>query len=101
MSIAVFHDLPPWAIALSAGAHLVAGLVLGAAYFAALRWQADRLATGGHAAATVAMIVLRFLVLGGLLTLASLEGALPLLMMALGVMIARFIVMRRLREAAS
>ena len=37
---------------------------------------------------------------GGLLTLASLEGALPLLVMALGVLIARSVVMRRVREAA-
>ena len=42
----------------------------------------------------------RFALLGGLLTLASLEGALPLLAMALGVFIARFAVMRRIREAA-
>ena len=42
----------------------------------------------------------RFVLLGGLLALASLEGALPLLMMALGVLIGRAIVMRNTREAA-
>jgi hypothetical protein len=42
----------------------------------------------------------RYALLGGLLTLASLEGALPLLMMALGVLIARSVVVRRVREAA-
>ena len=42
----------------------------------------------------------RFILLGGLLALAALEGALPLLAMALGVLIARPMVMRRVREAA-
>ena len=42
----------------------------------------------------------RFALLGVLLTLASLEGALPLLVMALGVLIARSVVMRRVREVA-
>ena len=37
----------------------------------------------------------RFALLGGLLTLASLEGAPPLLAMALGVLVARVVVMRR------
>ena len=101
MSLAAFHDLPPWAIVLSAGAHLAAGLLLGAGYFTTLSWQADRLAAGGHAGKTIAMMALRFLVLGGLLTLASFEGALPLLTMALGLLIARFIIMRRLREPVS
>ena len=49
---------------------------------------------------TVALMIGRFALLGGLLTLASLEGALPLLVMALGVLIARSAVMRRVREAA-
>ena len=42
----------------------------------------------------------RFILLGGLLMLASLEGALPLLVMALGVLIARSAVMRTIRQAA-
>ena len=44
---------------------------------------------------TIALMIGRFVLLGGLLTLASLEGALPLLMMALGMFIARFAVMTR------
>ena len=54
----------------------------------------------GALATTIALMIGRFALLGGLLTLASLEGALPLLAMALGVLIARFAVMRRVREAA-
>jgi hypothetical protein len=41
----------------------------------------------------------RFALLGGLLTVASLQGAMPLLTMALGVFIARFAVTRRARTA--
>ena len=48
---------------------------------------------------TIALMVGRFALLGGLLTLASLEGALPLLMTALGLLIARPVVMREVREA--
>ena len=46
-------------------------------------------------------MISRFALLGGLLTLASLEGASPLLVMTLGVLIARFMVMRRVREVAT
>jgi hypothetical protein len=42
----------------------------------------------------------RLVLMGGVLTLASLEGALPLLIMALGVLVARFAVMNRVRRAA-
>jgi hypothetical protein len=42
----------------------------------------------------------RFVLLGGLLTLASFEGALPLLLMALGVLIARPVVMRHVKRVA-
>ena len=54
---------------------------------------------GGRATTTVALMIGRFALLGGLLALASLEGALPLLVMALGVFIARSAVMRRVGEA--
>jgi hypothetical protein len=40
----------------------------------------------------------RFIILGVILTLASLEGAVPLLLMALGVVVARSLVMRRIGE---
>ena len=49
---------------------------------------------------TIALMIGRFALLGGLLTLASLEGALPLLVMALGVFVARTVVMRSVRRAA-
>ena len=100
MSLISFAGLPPWAMLLSLLAHLAAGIALGILYFRGLWRNVRRFAAGGRAAATIALMVGRFALLGGLLTLASLEGALPLLVMALGVLIARSAVMRRVRQAA-
>lgn len=100
MSVWSFDSLPAWAMFLSLGAHLAAGIALGAFYFRAV-WRSARLfAQGGRAATIVVLIAGRFAVLGGLLALASLEGALPLLIMALGVLIARSAVLRGRREIA-
>jgi len=100
MSFLSFDSLPAWAMLLSLVAYLAAGIVLGVLYFRSLWWNACRFTGGGRAATTVAQMIGRFALLGGLLTLASLEGALPLLVMALGVLIARSAVMRRVRKAA-
>ena len=101
MSFLSFDSLPAWAMFLSSAAHLTAGIVLGSPLFPQplverppVHWRRARTTT------TIALMIGRFALLGGLLTLASLEGALPLLMMALGVLIARSVVMRRVREAA-
>ncbi len=75
----------------------IAGLLLGTAYFSTLRWTTDRLAAGHGMALTIAAIAARFVLLGGALALASRQGALPLLLMALGVFAARALVLRRLR----
>ena len=99
MSIPSFDTLPAWAQLLGLIAHLGAGFVLGIFYFGSLWWSARRFAGHGGLLATIALMIGRFAVMGGLLTLASLEGALPLLAMALGVLIARFAVMSRVREA--
>jgi len=79
--------------------NLAAGLALGTAYFVNLRWTSDRLAAGRGVPVTIAIILGRFVLLGGALTLASWQGALPLLLTALGVFIARAVVMRRSRVA--
>jgi F1F0 ATPase subunit 2 len=100
MSFLTFDVLPVWAMLLSLSAHLTAGIVLGVLYFRGLWWSARRFTGGGRAATTIALMLGRFALLGGLLTLASLEGALPLLVMTLGVLIARSAVVRRVREVA-
>ncbi len=100
MSLASFDGLPVWAMLLSLGAHLAAGVMLGVLYFRALWWNTRRFALGGRVTTTIALMIGRLGLLGGMLTLASLEGALPLLVMALGILIARSAVLRRGREAA-
>jgi F1F0 ATPase subunit 2 len=100
MSFSSLDSLPAWAIPLSLAAHLAAGIVLGILYFCSLWWNVRRFTGGGRATTIIALMIGRFALLGGLLMLASLEGALPLLMAALGVLIARSIIMHRVREAA-
>ena len=100
MTVLSFNLLPPWMMAISVGAHLLAGFTLGLLYFRGLWWNAQQLAAGGHLITTTALWFGRFAVLAGLLALTSSEGALPLLATALGVLIARPLVMRRVREAA-
>ena len=100
MSIWSFATLPPWAMVLSLATHLVAGIGLGILYFSAVWWNARLFALGGRAMTAVALIIGRLVFLGGLLALASLEGALPLLITALGVLIARPLILGRHREAA-
>ena len=100
MSFLSFDSLPSWMMFLSSAAHLTAGIVLGFLYFRSLWWNTRRFTGGGRVTTTIALMIGRYVLLGGLLTLVSLEGALPLLMMALGVLIARSVVVRRVGEAA-
>jgi F1F0 ATPase subunit 2 len=86
--------LPPWAMGLSLSAHIAVGVALGLFYFGSIRRTVQGFTAGGRVTTVIAIMIVRFAVLGGLLALASLEGALPLLTMALGVFVARFAVMR-------
>jgi F1F0 ATPase subunit 2 len=95
------YDAPTaWAAIISLTIHLGAGIALGILYFRSLWWNVHRFAHGGRLLTIIALIIGRFVLLGALMTLASLEGALPLLMLALGVLIARSGVIRSVREAA-
>jgi F1F0 ATPase subunit 2 len=96
-----FADLSPWPMALSLAGHFGVGFLLGLVYFRGLWWNARLFASGGCVITTIGLMLGRFLLLGGVLTLVSLEGAMPLLMTALGVLIARFVFMRHLPEVAS
>ena len=99
MSFPLFDTPPTWAQLLNLAVHLAAGIALGILYFRSLWWNVSRLTGDGRVVTTIALTAGRFVLLGGLLTLASLEGALPLLALALGLFIGRSVVMRRTTEA--
>ncbi len=101
MSLPSFHTLPTWAMALSLAANLLAGIGIGIVYFGFVWRHARLLASGGPAGAAIALIASRLVLLGGFLALATIEGALPLLAMALGILIGRPIFMRCLGEIAN
>ncbi|SDS51748.1 F1/F0 ATPase, subunit 2 [Bradyrhizobium canariense] len=95
-----FASLSPGAMVLDLAGHFVAGLLLGLVYFRSLWWNARLFVAGERVVTTIGLMLGRFVLLGGLLTLVSFEGALPLLVMALGILIARSVFMRRVGEAA-
>lgn len=95
-----FESLPAWVKLFSLAIHFVAGFAAGNIYFLALWRNARVIVFGGRTMTTIALIFGRVLLLGALLTLASLEGAPPLLSTALGVFVARSVFMRRYREVA-
>jgi F1F0 ATPase subunit 2 len=75
------------------------GIVAGLLYFGGLWWNTRHFAEGGSTRTMILVMIGRFTLLAGLLTLASLQGAIPLLAMTLGILIARFAVTRRVRAA--
>ena len=83
-----------WAVL---AAHFAFGAGLGALYFTGVWWNARLFAGGTSLTAAIGLVAGRFALLAGFLTLASLEGALPLLVMALGVLAARPVIMRRVK----
>jgi F1F0 ATPase subunit 2 len=99
MNLLSFSGLPPWAVMLDVLAHFGAGIALGILYFSGLWWEARRRANGRGAMTTIALMVGRFALLGGMLTLASLEGPPPLLAAALGLLVGRSAVLCRVRAA--
>src|ERR1700733_13034547 len=100
MSFLSFDNLLAWSMPLSLLVHLTAGIALGVLYFRSLWWNARRFAEGGRATTTIALMIGRFVLLGAVFTLASLEGAIPLLAMSLGVLFARCAVTRSVWAAA-
>lgn len=93
--------LPGWALPISLAAHLLAGTGLGLLYFGSLWWNAQLFERSGRLGTVLALVAARFALLAGALILVSLEGAMPLLVTALGVFIARIAVLRRTREVAA
>ncbi len=79
--------------------HLAGGGAVGALYFTSLWWNARLFERAGRVRTLVASMALRIALLGGVLTAVSFEGAMPLLATALGVLLARVAVLRRVRMA--
>ncbi|WP_031404804.1 ATP synthase subunit I [Thiomonas sp. FB-Cd] len=84
---------------LALAAHGLAGVLLGVVYFRALWWNVQLMGHGGRTAAAIGLMIGRLALMIGALGLASRDGALPLLLMALGVLAGRAFVVRRLRRA--
>jgi hypothetical protein len=70
------------------------GLLAGTLHFSLLRWNTSLYARPDRIGVGAALQVVRIGVLAGLLVVAARQGALPLLLMALGVLVARPVVMR-------
>ena len=83
---------------LGLAAHLAAGFAVGVLYFLAIWLSARLVAEGGGRIAVVCLSAARIALLLGSLTLASLEGASSLLATALGALIGRAVVVRKMSE---
>lgn len=77
------------------------GIALGLAHFASLRRVTAMYLSGGSPSRAVLLQLARLSLLGGMLLLFAQFGAAPLLASALGVLIAREIVLRRARKEAT
>jgi hypothetical protein len=95
MSYLSLDGLPVGTMPVSVVVHLIVGVGVGILYFRGLWWNARLLSQGDRTTTAIMVMIGRFGLLGVVLTLASLEGALPLLGTALGVLIGRSAVMRR------
>jgi F1F0 ATPase subunit 2 len=77
--------------------YLAGGAAIGGLYFGSLWWNARLFERAAQVGTLLASMAARFALLGGVLTVASFEGAMPLLATALGVLLARTVVLRRVR----
>lgn len=100
MNLPALDTLPTWAVAVDLAAHFGTGFWLGFLYFRSLWWTTRRFSGRGSVLAILALMIGRFVLIGGALGLVSLEGGMPLLTMALGVMVARFAVVNGIRKTA-
>ena len=80
---------------------LAFGFTAGALFFALLRWNTWLYMRGGSLALPIALQAVRVAAVGGLLVLTALHGALPLLLTALGLLIARPVVLRCMTGGAA
>jgi hypothetical protein len=76
---------------------LAGGVLIGIVYLRLVRHSADLILSGrrGGPLFGVALVLVRLAGLGGVLVIAAMQGAGPLLAAALGLLIGRFAMMRR------
>jgi len=78
------------------GAWALGGAGLGVVYFRVLRHSAGLIVAGEAGPGwTLLMVLFRLAGMGGVLLIAAIQGALPLLAVAFGVMVGRQVVMRQ------
>lgn len=77
-------------------AYFVAGLIAGAIYFALLRWNVTLYASGNRTRLAVGLQMVRLALLACALAGVAVQGGEPLLVSALGVLLARPLIMRLL-----
>jgi len=87
--------LPTIPVFLGWAAWLALGVLLGGIYFHMLRRSVDLLVDGKSTFKAILFTLGRFALVGAGLALASLQGAVPLLLAAAGLLIGRQLVMRR------
>lgn len=80
--------------------YCLGGIAVGTLYFTSLWWNAGLFGRAGRVRTLIASMAARFILLGGVLTAASFEGAMPLLATAGGVLLARAAVLRWVRVVA-
>ncbi len=80
--------------------HFAAGVGLGVLYFHSLWWTTRRFTSGRDLITPLAAMVTRLGIMGGVFLLASLEGAMPMLVLALGFLAARTFTLRRIGQIA-
>ena len=82
--------------------YLVLGLIVGSVYFAVMWWSAELFAAGGRVTLALALVAGRFALIVAVLALvATHHGALPLLVTAFGIVIARIVAVRRVKALAT
>ena len=101
MSPIAFDAFPSWPEILLVVAHLLVGTGLGIVYFRSLWWNVRRLTDGRHLGLAIGLTVVRFGLLAGVLIIASRSGAFCLLAVAVGLLIARSLVTRRIAGQAA
>lgn len=92
--------LPTIPVILGWAAWMALGISLGGFYFHMLRRSVDLLVGGKSTIMAVLFTIGRFALAGAGLAAASFQGAVPLLLVALGLLIGRQLVMRREERAS-